>query len=65
MSQNKMYQNIALVLTDGRIIYASVPVFFNVGDPPISVSEFKISPPQKLPDECFWEENDDEDGTKS
>lgn len=54
--KDKMYQNIVLELSDGRLIVASVPVFFKVGDPAISVREVRVSLPQKLSEGCHWED---------
>jgi hypothetical protein len=59
MDENKMYQNIVIKLSDSRLIAATVPVFFRVGDPAISVREVRISPPQKLPEDCYWKKIND------
>ena len=53
--KDEMYQNIVIVLSNGRLVAASVPVFFQVGDPPLTVRELRVSPPQKLPEGTCWE----------
>lgn len=61
MKENKMYQNIILKLSDGRLIAITTPVFFREGDPPIHVREIRVSSPREIPENCSWENQDPED----
>jgi len=53
--KSKMCQNLILELSDGRIIYATVPAFCKVGDQ-VSVKEIRVTNPKKLPDGCNFEQ---------
>ena len=54
MTEKKMYQNIVLELSDGRIISAIAPAFCRVGDQ-ISVRELRVTHPKELPEGCSFE----------
>lgn len=51
----KMYQNIILELTDGRLISATVPAFCLVGDK-IEAREVRVTNPKELPKDCTFED---------
>lgn len=57
--KREMFQNIVLELSDGRLIAATTPMFFQEGDPPITVKEVRVAQPQKLPEGCYWEKSKD------
>ena len=55
MAKTKMYQNLILELTDGRLVNATVPAFCHVGDP-ISIRAIRVTNPKSLPDNCSFED---------
>ena len=59
MTEKKMYQNIILELSDGRLISATAPAFCHVGDK-ISIKEIRVAPPKELPKGYSYEQLKDD-----
>jgi hypothetical protein len=55
MNKNRMYQNVMLELSTGKLIHVTVPAFCQVGDR-ITVKEIRVTNPKELPTGCSFEE---------
>ena len=55
VTKTKMYQNLILELSDGRLINTTVPAFCKVGDQ-ISITAIRVTNPKELPEGCSFEE---------
>ena len=55
MTEKKMYQNIVLELSDGRLISAIAPAFCHIGDQ-VSVRKLRVTHPTELPEGCSFED---------
>lgn len=55
MTEKKMYQNIVLELSDGRLISAAVPAFCHIGDR-VLVRAIRVTNPERLPNGYTFEQ---------